>query len=76
VSRSGIWLIDVRPAPLRRGEGDMRTKERMIHQYVRETFSPETPVPGYRTVCRIWREWFGPGGARQRLADLCAIGGA
>jgi transposase InsO family protein len=61
-------IFAVREETLRGAKVSMRTKERMIHQYVRETFGPETPVPGYRTLCRIWREWFGPGGARQRYA--------
>ncbi len=61
-------IFAVREETLRGAKVTMRTKERMIHQYVRETFSPETPVPGYRTLCRVWREWFGPGGARQRYA--------
>jgi len=61
-------IFAVREETLRGATVTMRAKERMIHQYVRETFGPETPVPGYRTLCRIWREWFGPGGARQRYA--------
>ncbi|MET8702055.1 transposase [Kitasatospora sp. NPDC004723] len=61
-------ILAVREETLRAAKVSMRTKERMIHQYVRETFGAETPVPGYRTLCRVWREWFGPGGARQRYA--------
>jgi len=48
----------------------MRTRERMIHQYVREELKldPGAEVPTYRTLCRVWREWFGAGGSRQRYA--------
>ncbi|GAP51763.1 hypothetical protein [Streptomyces azureus] len=66
-------VLAVREETLRAAKVSMRTKERMIHQYVRETFGTETSVPGHRTLCRVWREWFGPGGARQcyaRSAEL------
>ncbi|MGY0459609.1 transposase [Kitasatospora sp. cg17-2] len=46
----------------------MRTKERMVHRYVRERFGDGVPVPGYDTLRRVWREWFGPGGTRPRYA--------
>ncbi|MFD4018494.1 COG3415 family protein [Streptomyces sindenensis] len=46
----------------------MRTKERMVHRYVRERFGAEVEVPSYHTLLRVWREWFGPGGARPRYA--------
>ncbi|WP_237547007.1 hypothetical protein [Streptomyces sp. SID161] len=25
-------------------------------------------MPSYRTLCRVWKEWFGSSGARQRYA--------
>ncbi|MDP4512114.1 COG3415 family protein [Nonomuraea turcica] len=61
-------IFAVREETLRGATVSMRTKERMIHQYVREAFGAQTPVPSYRTLCRVWKEWFGPGGARQRYA--------
>ena len=72
-------ILAVREETLRGAKVSMRTKDRMIRQYVRETFGPaaagsdERPgpapeVPSYRTLCRVWKEWFGPGGARQRYA--------
>ncbi|WP_217369817.1 DDE-type integrase/transposase/recombinase [Nonomuraea antri] len=61
-------IFAVREETLRREKVSMRTKESMIHQYVRETFGPDTAVPSYQTLCRVWREWFGPSGARQRYA--------
>lgn len=61
-------IFAVREETLRRARVSMRSKQAMICQYVRETFGPDTPVPSYQTLCRVWREWFGPGGARQRYA--------
>jgi hypothetical protein len=46
----------------------MRTRYFLVCQYVRETFGAEAGVPSYRTLCRVWTEWFGPGGTRQRYA--------
>jgi len=71
-------IFAVREETLRRAKVSMRTKEAMVCQYVRESFGPDTPVPSYQTLCRVWREWFGPGGARQRYArsaDLPARNG-
>ncbi|MEV6957191.1 hypothetical protein [Streptomyces sp. NPDC051183] len=72
-------ILAVREETLRSAKVSMRTKDRMIRQYVRETFdakdpdtgeAPETAteVPSYRTLCRVWKEWFGASGARQRYA--------
>ncbi|MGW4995434.1 transposase [Streptomyces mirabilis] len=72
-------ILAVREETLRGAKVSMRTKDRMIRQYVRETFDSKDPdtgeapeqstkVPSYRTLCRVWKEWFGPGGARQRYA--------
>jgi hypothetical protein len=61
-------IFAVREETLRGAKVSMRTRERMVGQYVRERFGPDTPVPSYPVLCRVWREWFGPGGARQRYA--------
>ncbi len=61
-------ILAVREETLRGAKVSMRTKDRMIRQYIRETFDPAPEVPSYRTLCRVWKEWFGPGGARQRYA--------
>ena len=61
-------IFAVREETLRGAKVSMRTRERMVHQYVRERFGPDTPVPSYPVLCRVWREWFGPGGSRQRYA--------
>ncbi|MFJ7998718.1 transposase [Streptomyces sp. NPDC096310] len=61
-------IFAVRAETLHRSRVDGRTREAMIHQYVRETFGADVAVPGYHTLLRVWKEWFGPGGARQRYA--------
>jgi transposase InsO family protein len=61
-------ILAVREETLRGSRVSMRTKDFLIRQYVCETFGTGVEVPSYRTLCRVWREWFGPGGARQRYA--------
>ena len=57
---------------LHRSRVSMKTRERLIRQYVRERFGPEAAVPCYETLRTVWTEWFGPGGARQRYARSAA----
>jgi hypothetical protein len=57
---------------LHRSRVSMRTRERMICQYVRDRFGPEAAIPCYETLRTVWIEWFGPGGARQRYARSAA----
>jgi hypothetical protein len=57
---------------LHRSRISMAAKERLICQYVRERFDAQVPVPSYWTLRRVWLEWFGPGGARQRYARSAA----
>ncbi|MEV4244531.1 hypothetical protein AB0J63_14080 [Streptosporangium canum] len=57
---------------LHRSKLSMKTKERMIHQYVREKFGPDVEIPHYTTLIRVWVEWFGSQGARQRYARSAA----
>jgi len=47
----------------------------MIHQYVREQYGPDAQaaIPSYGTLWLVWREWFGPGGARQRYARTAEL---
>ncbi len=59
-------IAAVRAETLHRSRVSMKTRERMIRQYVREKFGPDVPVPCYTTLRAVWIEWFGPGGARQR----------
>ncbi|MER7671319.1 transposase [Kitasatospora sp. NPDC096128] len=46
----------------------MAAKHRLLHQYMRERFPsfPTEKVPSRVTLAVVWKEWFGPGGARQR----------
>jgi hypothetical protein len=50
----------------------MKTKERMISRYVQEKFGPGVEVPHYTTLAKVWKEWFGPEGARQRYIRSAA----
>lgn len=63
--REAIWAV--RQETLHRSRVSMKTRERMIHQYVRETFGQDVDIPCYDTLRKVWIEWFGPGGARQRF---------
>ncbi|MFE7369537.1 transposase [Streptomyces anulatus] len=61
-------IFAVRRECLDRSRISVQARHRLMHQYVRENY-PEFPteeVPSYSTLRRIWPEWFGPGGARQR----------
>ncbi|MFE4054865.1 transposase [Streptomyces sp. NPDC059096] len=60
---------------LHRSRLSMKTKERLIHQYVREKFDTEgkkVEVPHYTTLAKVWKEWFGADGARQRYIRSAA----
>ncbi|WP_128819344.1 DDE-type integrase/transposase/recombinase [Streptomyces sp. S063] len=58
---------------LRRSRISMASRERLIHQYVREVFPDrQVRVPHRTTLARVWREWFGPGGSRQRYVRSAA----
>ncbi|MFD3553343.1 transposase [Streptomyces goshikiensis] len=65
-------LFAVRHETLHRSKLTARDRERLIHQYVREVFGEDEPVPSYETLRVVWREWFGAGGARQRYARSAA----
>jgi hypothetical protein len=65
-------IFAVRAETLQRSRVSMRTRERLVHQYVRERFGDAVAVPSYPTLRRVWREWFGPGGARQRYQRTAA----
>jgi hypothetical protein len=65
-------VFAVRQESLHRSRINGRTRERLIRQYVREQFGPQVPVPGYHTLLAVWKEWFEPGGARQRYVRSAA----
>jgi transposase InsO family protein len=62
----------VRQETLHRSRISMKTKVVLIHQYAQEKFGADSPVPSYVTLWRIWHEWFGPGGTRQKYARSAA----
>ncbi|WP_210608894.1 DDE-type integrase/transposase/recombinase [Streptomyces rhizosphaericus] len=59
---------------LHRSRVGMKTKERMIHQFVREKFGAEAEkkIPHYTTLLKVWKEWFGPESGRQRYLRSAA----
>jgi hypothetical protein len=81
--RSGHWRITeevrkaifaVRSETKDRARIGMASKHRLLHQYMAETF-PEYPtdkIPSRVTLWRVWHEWFGPEGGRQRYQRSAA----
>ena len=65
-------LFAVRAETLHRSKLTAKDRERLIHQYVRETFGAKEPIPGYETLRVVWLEWFGSSGSRQRYARSAA----
>jgi hypothetical protein len=61
-------IHEVRRETLHRAKVSMRTRDRLIRQYVREEFGDEVAVPSYAVLRRVWIEWFGSGRRRQRYA--------
>jgi hypothetical protein len=59
-------MLVVREQTRHRSRVTTKTRHVLVCQYMRETFGAEAGFPGYRTFCRVWGEWFGPGGARPR----------
>jgi hypothetical protein len=51
----------------------MASREKKIHQYVREKYGEQVAIPSSETLRLVWREWFGPGGSRQRYARSAAV---
>jgi hypothetical protein len=65
-------IFAVHTETLHRSRITMKTRERLIHQYVREKFGTEASIPCYSTLRVVWVEWFGSGGARQRYVRSAA----
>lgn len=57
-----------------RSQISMAALHRLVHQYIAETFPafPAASVPSWRTLSRVWQEWFGPGRARGRYQRSAA----
>jgi hypothetical protein len=67
-------LFAVHAETLHRSRISMRTRERLIHQYIRELHGEDATaqIPSYETLRVVWAEWFGPGGGRQRYVRSAA----
>jgi hypothetical protein len=65
-------IAAVRLEVLHRSRVSMKVKYILVCQFMREKFEPGTPVPSYDTVRRIWLEWYGPGGTRQKYTRSAA----
>ena len=66
-------ILAVRAETLHAAKITMASKDVKIRQYVRERFGEDVHVPSYQTLRRIWHEWFGPSGARQRYARTAEL---
>ena len=65
-------IFAVRDEALHRSRVSMRTRYRLICQYVREKHGDGVAVPSESTLRTVWREWFGAGGARPKYARTAA----
>jgi hypothetical protein len=59
-------IFAVRKETRDRSRTSVKDKHVLICQYVAEKFGADVRVPGYWTLKKVWREWFGPGGTRPR----------
>lgn len=59
-------IFAVRKETVDRSRTSVKDKCVLVAQYVAEEFGADVPVPGYWTLRKAWREWFGPGGTRPR----------
>jgi hypothetical protein len=62
-------IVDVRKDTLHRSRMEMTSKYDLVCQYALAKFGPDLCVPSYDTVRRIWIDWYGPGGTRQKYAE-------
>jgi hypothetical protein len=69
-------IFAVRQDTLHRSRISMRAREVLISQFIREKYGTEVAVPRSETLRLVWREWFGPGGTRQRYARSAAPAGS
>jgi hypothetical protein len=66
-------IYAVRAVCLHGSRISMASREKKIHQYVREKYGEQVAIPSSETLRLVWREWFGPGGSRQRYARSAAV---
>lgn len=64
--REAIFAVKAECGP--RARLSQGAKHRLMHQYMRERFPtfPAEKIPSRWTLAAVWKEWFGPGGARPR----------
>ncbi|MFI5474757.1 transposase [Streptomyces cacaoi] len=64
--REAIFAVKAECGP--RARLSQGAKHRLMHQYMRERFPtfPTEKIPSRWTLAAVWKEWFGPGGARPR----------
>ncbi|MEH0553099.1 transposase [Streptomyces sp. B21-101] len=64
--REAIFAVKAECGP--RARLSQGAKHRLMHQYMRERFPtfPAEKIPSRWTLSAVWKEWFGPGGARPR----------
>ncbi|HYS41068.1 MAG TPA: TnsA-like heteromeric transposase endonuclease subunit, partial [Pseudonocardiaceae bacterium] len=65
-------LVAVHQECLQRSAVSMRSRERMIHQFIRERYGQDIAIPSYETLRKIWAEWFGAGKVKQRYVRSAA----
>ena len=66
-------LEAVHTETLHRSRISMRTRDRMVRQFVAAAHGPHVEVPCYDTLRRAWTEMFGAGGGRQRYVRSAAV---
>jgi transposase InsO family protein len=64
-------LEAVRAETLHRSRVSMRTRDRMVRQFIAEVHGSGVSVPGYDTLRAVWKERYGTGG-RQRYVRSAA----
>ncbi|MFJ7901745.1 transposase [Streptomyces sp. NPDC096198] len=64
--REAIFAVKAECGP--RARLSQGAKHRLMHQYMRERFPtfPTEKIPSRWTLAAVWKEWFGPSGARPR----------
>lgn len=64
--REAIFAVKAECGP--RARLSQAAKHRLMHQYMSERFPtfPTEKIPSRWTLAAVWKQWFGPGGSRQR----------
>lgn len=65
-------IFAVRAETLHRSRMSMKSRERLICQYLKERYGSDVATPSSETLRLVWLEWFGRGGARQRYERSAA----